>query len=121
MRCFNCKHNYLNPALTQEIINKIYSQEYYATEDDNLCIQKFEEWFLDPEGYYQITLKWLLKYLGLRDTKILEIGCGTGCFLAECAKYGAEVMGIDPSPKAIELAQKYYGMTLIRGYLESVE
>lgn len=42
---------------------------------------------------------------------VLEIGCGMGIDLAELARMGVAVTGVDLSPKSIELARHYFRMT----------
>lgn len=39
--------------------------------------------------------------------KILDVGCGSGKFIVECAKRDAEVYGIDISKEMIEIAKKF--------------
>lgn len=43
----------------------------------------------------------------LSDLKLIDIGCGPGIHAREYTKRGAEVSGIDISPKMIELAKQY--------------
>ena len=42
----------------------------------------------------------------LKDKKILDLGCGVGRYSYEAATKGAQVIDIDISPKAIEIAKK---------------
>lgn len=46
-----------------------------------------------------------LSELGIKSGKVLDVGCGTGRISIELAKQGYEVVGIDISPKYIELAK----------------
>ncbi|NCB00637.1 MAG: class I SAM-dependent methyltransferase [Spirochaetia bacterium] len=41
-----------------------------------------------------------------KESKILDVGCGTGALCATLAKIGCEVTGIDSSVKMIEVAKK---------------
>lgn len=47
------------------------------------------------------------KIKGLKDTRVLDIGCGGGILSEEFAKKGAIVTGIDLSDKAIEVAKDH--------------
>ena len=38
--------------------------------------------------------------------KILDVGCGTGSFIYELAKFGFEIDGCDPSPSMLDIAEK---------------
>jgi len=41
-----------------------------------------------------------------KDDKVLELGCGTGSLAILCARKGAEVTGIDLSPKMLAIAHR---------------
>ena len=45
-----------------------------------------------------------------KNGKILDIGCGNGIISRALGKAGYEVLGIDLSKKAIEMAQEYNNM-----------
>ena len=42
----------------------------------------------------------------VKNQRILDVGCGTGRYCELLAKRGANVVGIDPSPKMLEYAKK---------------
>ncbi len=42
----------------------------------------------------------------LRGARVLDAGCGTGALAVELAERGADVVGIDISPRLIDIAQK---------------
>lgn len=50
----------------------------------------------------------VLKQISWKSKKVLEVGCGTGLFSFSVAKKGGNVLGIDYSFKAIELAKSKY-------------
>lgn len=55
-----------------------------------------------------------------RHPRVLEVGCGTGEWLAELASQGCEVSGIDPSEDMLEVARTKVGADLRRGFAESL-
>jgi len=62
-----------------------------------------EEW-RRRGAYYHQQLEKYLQFLIPPDSKVLEIGCGTGDLLA--ALHPAESLGIDISPKMVDLARE---------------
>jgi ubiquinone/menaquinone biosynthesis C-methylase UbiE len=43
---------------------------------------------------------------GVKGRKVLDVGCGHGIFMVDLIKRGAYVVGIDYSPKMIQLAKR---------------
>lgn len=50
--------------------------------------------------------------------RILDVGCGSGKFVVECAKRGAEVWGIDISREMIEIAKDFCVKNKVEAELE---
>lgn len=48
-----------------------------------------------------------------KNSKILEIGCGTGALLNMFKDKGAQVFGIEPNIEAAEYAKKNYGLNIL--------
>ena len=57
-------------------------------------------------GLQNIGLSLCPPYQGM---KVLDVGCGTGQFLASYQKAGCEIHGLDPSPSMLELAKNRLG------------
>ncbi len=54
-----------------------------------------------------LRIDYIKKNLVLKDSKILDLGCGGGLLAEEMCKSGAKVVGIDASKKTIEIAQNH--------------
>ncbi|SLM13587.1 conserved hypothetical protein [uncultured spirochete] len=70
---------------------------------------EYDSWFLTPAGrkVFAFELDLLLNSLpALSGIHLLEIGIGTGLFAIEFQKRGANVEGIEPSPKMRAIAEK---------------
>ena len=81
----------------------------------------FDSYYESPKGFFdKIINAWLRRPGLLRrlnkslqaanphyGQKILDVGCGSGKFVVECAKKGAEVYGIDVSKEMIEIAKDF--------------
>lgn len=62
-----------------------------------------------PYGAYPYLLaQWLLKNIGEKPGRLLDLGCGRGEHLAAFAQLGFDVAGVDISPRASELAKAYH-------------
>ncbi len=56
-----------------------------------------------------------------RGARIADLGCGSGAFTDELRKAGYSVVGVDISPKLIELGRKKYpGLELLEGDVEAL-
>jgi len=116
VRCDDCAHCHLNPTIPPGVLKEIYEDEYFVTGDDDAWLRLVEEWFSDPRGPYQRALAIIDSALP-PGSAVCEIGCGTGRFLDELKRKGHAVRGIEPSPKAIELARSRFALELQQGYL----
>ena len=81
----------------------------------------FDSYYENPKGFIDKIINAWLRRPGLirrlnisllatdpkKGKKILDVGCGSGKFVVECAKKGAEVYGIDISKEMIELAKDF--------------
>ena len=77
-------------------------------------IKRFEaiaaEWW-DPDGRFKplhqinpLRLDYIAQRVDLSSAKVLDVGCGGGLLAETMASRGAEVTGIDRSPKALSVA-----------------
>ena len=72
------------------------------------------DWFYnnvwrDPEFvkiYMMPKVKFVLDICSKQGGKVIEIGCGFGYLTLELARNGLDVIGVDLSPKSIEIAKK---------------
>lgn len=82
---------------------------------------------IDPQAADNVLIAWPV-ILGLINTlkpypRILDFGCGTGGFCQKLSAMGADVIGIDPSGKMIEIARKKTDpkIKFIEGSAESIK
>lgn len=71
-----------------------------------------EWWDLDgPQAMlHQINplrVKWISRYVELKDLKVLDVGCGAGILAEGLASQGANVTGIDLGEELIKVAQAH--------------
>jgi len=54
-------------------------------------------------------------YSSSKDLRVLDVGCGNGYVLAQYAKYGANVSGVDLTQTALDLSQKRFALAGLQG------
>ena len=75
----------------------------YGTHFNNLAA-RYDE--LRPDPSYEL-IETLAREGDLRGRRILDLGCGTGRLSAALVeRYGATVMGVDPSPEMLKIARR---------------
>lgn len=90
-------------------------QEYWDRNVSNWKIASTpvgsEDFFKEIEHYRFAKLNYLprrVNFSGFADKRLLDVGCGLGNDLSRFVSGGAEGVGIDISPTAIELARKNF-------------
>lgn len=149
VKCVKCGHVWLNPAPTRHSLPHVYSN-YYTHVGDGSINSKFASLknslratiLSDCYGYGEHVDKTSLSFLGkLLSTvpmakefigmsvmgleaslrgKLLEIGSGSGKFLAEMRNLGWKVVGVEPDSQAACIAREKYGLDIHVGALEEV-
>src|SRR5882672_9985133 len=72
------------------------------------------EFFDEVERHrYQDYAPWMLEVMGFNDfagQRLIEIGCGMGTDLLQFARGGAQVTGVDLTPRSIEISQNHLSL-----------
>ncbi|MBX3063385.1 MAG: class I SAM-dependent methyltransferase [Anaerolineae bacterium] len=112
LRCHNCGLIYLSPRPTIARIGAYYPDlDYHAFKKSGGIKSQLIAWLRQREA------KGLLRGLSTHPT-VLEIGCGTGDLLAELARHGAVVTGIEPNPAAAQTARDQRSLDVRTGVLD---
>ncbi|BDG60365.1 hypothetical protein caldi_14550 [Caldinitratiruptor microaerophilus] len=53
--------------------------------------------------------------------ELLDVGCGSGQFLANMRARGWNVLGVEPDGEAVRVAREHFGLTVSQGTLEEVD
>ena len=108
VRCKRCSLVYINPRLSEADREKYYSKDY------------FNVYFKDKEIHMKNRFKKRLDeiYRYKEGGRLLEIGCGTGFFLALARKRGWETYGAELSPYASRYACEELKLNVFKGRLE---
>src|SRR5210317_1842303 len=93
---FQCLETVPQPAL--EKLGSYYESEDYISHTDGSG--SFVDRLYQSVKKYTIQKKLKLVKRVSKGNSILDIGCGTGDFLAACHKDGFEIIGVEPNRKA---------------------
>jgi SAM-dependent methyltransferase len=113
VRCCGCSLLFLNPMYSDQELSGLYPNDYYAYQDNF------------PRSRWKSIIRTLLGYrIGTRDPqfsepgKMLDLGCGSGWFLAAMRKQGWQTHGVEISSVAAELGRNTAGLDIFSGTLE---
>lgn len=112
--CRDCEQIFLHPLLEPEEVRELFASLYsvgegsvpelkdyysYCFEDEpsNPLVQQYEDWLDVVERVHA-------------PGRVLDVGCGTGLFLAVARRRGWEPYGIDESLEATEHARSHFGL-----------
>ncbi len=115
-RCVECGLMYLSPRPTPHSISRYYPRDYASyrppIEDEHFALMRY------MRRRKLIKRRALIeKYSGLREGRILDVGCATGLFLHEMQTSGWETVGIEPIQSAAEFARLRFGLEIFQGML----
>lgn len=102
--------NFLKEILISEYFNNVHYSEgvtaksYLSTDEGKLDL--YMHLLGRLEGFRRSVILWLCSIKNLKNSKILEIGCGTGSSTLALAEQGAEVIGIDIDEPSLRVAKK---------------
>jgi 2-polyprenyl-3-methyl-5-hydroxy-6-metoxy-1,4-benzoquinol methylase len=108
--CLSCGLIFTNPRPDQASIGRYYQSDDYISHTNSN-----KGWF---NRVYQIARNYSIKkkhallqsLIVKKEPFLLDIGCGTGEFLAYCKSQGMNCTGIEPSEKARQLAINNYSL-----------
>jgi 2-polyprenyl-3-methyl-5-hydroxy-6-metoxy-1,4-benzoquinol methylase/ribosomal protein S27E len=109
VRCASCGHVYVSPRLSDDLIDGLYDDEYYAGRGFDRTVRYSD--FLEGaelQGHYRNEILTLREAAGsLQGRTVLDIGCGSGSLVRALRAVGASAFGFDASPAARTLCERY--------------
>jgi SAM-dependent methyltransferase len=125
LECLACSQVYLWPLPSEDEIREMFSELYttgegsvpelksyygftYHDEPDNPLVQLYESWLDQLERQRA-------------PGRLLDIGCGTGLFLAVARRRGWQPFGIDECDEATRHAREHFGLDVWVGRFEELD
>jgi 2-polyprenyl-3-methyl-5-hydroxy-6-metoxy-1,4-benzoquinol methylase len=118
VKCLDCSFVFTNPRPPAHEIGPYYSSEAYISHhaDKSGLIPFFYRKIRNVQFEDKTRI---IKSFGKQQAVLLDIGCGTGDFIAHCTSLGWNCTGVEPDPGARLSAQKKSLNVLDLSYLES--
>lgn len=112
--CRNCGFVFASPVLPEESILSFYRKmsNYEQPQNEGLRPQAEKNQIL---RYFELINKRFPR--GFKGNA-LDIGCATALGLSLFKSRGWDVVGLDPSPKCVELSKRYYDVRVIKGFFD---
>lgn len=103
VRCLNCGLVFVNPRPISEDLRGIYNPQKQdkLVPDQDAYLRKHVE---RPKRYLEIVLRY--KSCG----RILDVGCNVGSFLKAAKERGFQVVGVEISQQAVQVAVQTFGI-----------
>lgn len=113
-KCSQCDSMYLSPRPTRQTILNYYPDTYSnyqpAIEDEPFFLMRR----LRRNKLLQRRKK-LMRYSGLYNGDLLDVGCSTGLFLSHMAQTGWSVRGVEPVESAATYARNKFNLDVFNG------
>lgn len=109
----------LNQSKIDEL-KKSLLQNYFSKHEDGYLFTKYGEYDFNSHMFNRLDINrktfipWIDHVKSLQHSKILEIGCGTGCSTVALAEQGASIVAIDIDENALNVARDrchFYGLS----------
>lgn len=121
VRCRSCKVLYLNPRPTPESLSTFYKVEGYDPFAG--AVSQVSLWERSYGLARRLALRWKRRLIEryVRPGRLLDVGCGTGEFLAFMKGAGWQVQGIEADPRAARHARERLGVPVDVAGVEAME
>lgn len=120
VKCRRCGLIYLNPRLTIEELNKIYSKDYYENKEGKFGHKDYLENFTRYRDIFDKVFEHRLKQVQRfkANGKLLEVGCAYGFLLDFFRKNGWNVSGVEISKESSSYAREWFGLKVLTDTIE---
>jgi 2-polyprenyl-3-methyl-5-hydroxy-6-metoxy-1,4-benzoquinol methylase len=121
VECVYCGLIYANPRPTEEFLRHFYETKYLYFYEG---ARRIDDCYVNLKGLPKLAERRVARYSRyfFPGVRVLDIGSGTGLFLAEILKNcpGASVLGVEPDPVSSGYAENALGLRVHHGFLDSL-
>jgi len=111
-RCDQCGLILTNPFPAEQIIGRYYQSDDYFSHPGKK--KSMLSSLYKTVRFFNIRRKFKIIEPWRGSGKVLDIGCGSGEFLAYCKENGMEVSGLEPNDEARDYASRLLGKAVLR-------
>ncbi|MFH1292381.1 MAG: class I SAM-dependent methyltransferase [bacterium] len=114
--CQECGFAYADNIPSQEKFDDYYTEmsKYEFSHSDGIVAEKYV-------NHFQNIVDFLIPYLANKKSKIIDIGCSTGCLLSLLKSEGyCDLTGLDPSQACVKTAKELYNIDIINGSISDL-
>lgn len=118
--CRQCGLIYVNPRYAEELLQEIYTEQYYDHDGIKNGLEFFGyDGYLSDEENIKLTFRKRLQTIERLSHKgrLLDVGCATGFFLDLARAHGWEVLGTEVSAFSAHYARERFGLDVRLGAL----
>lgn len=119
VKCRTCGLVYMNPQIREDYLSLVYPPDYspHQSKADSKRVNRKRA----RSALRQMPFVTSLCHGLRRESRLLDVGCGSGLFLARIADMTrCEVHGVDSSQAAAEIARKSYNIDVFAGTITEV-
>lgn len=118
VRCNACGHEFLNSRPTRGSIGIYYSAEAYQP-----FLSSSHRKSMADRVYAivrKFSVRWKRRQIERQQKRgsVLDLGCGTGEFLAEMQRSGWKATGLEPSLEAVKHGREVLGLDIIHAHVD---
>ena len=120
VECSYCGFMFLDPKPTQELLESLYNNpEYFSNDYSGGKEVTYEDSFEQNKERYQEVIKKIKKYK--KDGSLLEVGCAGGHFLKFARDCGYQVKGVEVSKDMANFAKNEFELDVFAGIVEEAK
>jgi 2-polyprenyl-3-methyl-5-hydroxy-6-metoxy-1,4-benzoquinol methylase len=126
VRCGGCRHLYVSPRPSTDVIREIYGEEYFENpafeNTDHDAYFGYMDYLRDRERI-QIRLSEVLARIKRHEWhgRLLDVGCGLGFFVEVAQSEGWDAWGVELNKHAVDWANEHVTDRVLYGTVDTLD